>query len=362
MTAAHIHQLYLTHGRWVPMASFLLGFLFDVLMLSRIDELNVLIQQAVYLGVAALLVSVELVEEVREVQAPRFLKHIWKYREFFLHFLLGTLLNSYAIFYFKSASALTSFLFIGLLVGLLTLNEFKRFGKSQTQVHVAFLSLCLVSYLICLAPTILGFIGVVPFLCALSASVVAFAGFHALMRLKLSAQPRILQTHLTYPFAVIQIVFAMLYFFNLIPPVPLSVRYMGIYHGAERTEAGYELSYTRPAWKFWEHGDETFLARSGDTIYAYAQIFSPTRFKEKLQVRWLYRDDIRGWETSDAIPMPVTGGREEGFRALTMKNNFRPGTWRVQIETTDNQEIGRLGFEVVADNTSGTRASKTVIR
>src|SRR5579885_2783445 len=167
MVLGKLRSLYARYERWVPILFFGLGFLFDTLMLRRIDEPVTLLQQAAYLVVSALLIRVELTEVRHEVHPPKFLKVIWPYREAVLHFLLGTLLNSYTIFYFKSASTITSFIFIVLLVATLVLNEFMRFGKSQTQVHVAFWSLCLVSYLISLAPITLGFMGLVPFLAAM---------------------------------------------------------------------------------------------------------------------------------------------------------------------------------------------------
>lgn len=362
MTFTQASLLYKKHGRWVPIVSFFAGFLFDMLMLSRIDDVKVILQQLVYLLIAAALIGVELIGEDREIAAPALLGKVWKYREAFLHFILGTLLNSYAIFYFKSASALTSFFFIALLGGVLILNEFKRFGKSQTQVHVALLSLCLISLLTSLAPTLMGYIGTTPFLCAALASWAAFFGFHALLKLKICGNSKLLRTHLAYPFAAIQLLFVILYFINAIPPVPLSVKHMGIYHGVTKAEGGWQLSTTRPAWKFWQSGDETFLARHGDEIHCYAQIFSPVRFKDQLQIRWLNWDENKGWVSFDTIPMPVLGGREEGYRVVTKKSNFHPGLWRVQVETVDNQEIGRISFEVVSDDTHGVRELHTVTR
>ena len=183
-----------------------------------------------------------------------------------------------------------------------------------------------------------------------------------MLKPRMLGRPRLLKTHLLYPHAAIQIVFVFLYFINAIPPVPLSVKYMGIYHAVAKTEAGFELTYTRPAWKFWQHGDETFLARPGDVIHCYVQVFSPARFKDQLQGRGLLWDEKRGWLPSDAIPLPVQGGREEGYRAVTSKSNFQPGIWRVKVETMDRQEVGRIGFEVVHDASVDERAVHTVIR
>lgn len=358
-----LRDLYKKYERWVPIGAFLGGFIFDAIVLTRIDEPEVIIQQALYLLMAAFLIGVELIELAHgKISAPRFLSRVWTYREAVLHFMLGTLLNSYAIFYFKSASAVTSLLFIGLLIALLTINEFKHFGKSQAKVHVALLSLCLISYLVSLAPIALGFIGKIPFLCAMILSVVVFVGYCRVLRPRLVLQPGLFKTHLLYPYAAIQTIFIGLYFAHAIPPVPLSVKYLGVFHGAEKVADGYELSYTRPEWKFWQHGDQTFTFRPGDVIHCYTQIFSPARFKDQLQVRWLYWDEKRGWLPSDAIALSVVGGREEGFRAVTKKSNFQPGAWRVQIETIDSHEIGRIGFTVVPDESSGEREFHTILK
>jgi hypothetical protein len=358
MVFAGAREFYERHRRWQPIAFFVLGFLFDAAVLHRIDELSVLIQQALYIILCGTFIGVELVEQVREVHPPFLLRRVWKYREGLLHFMLGTLLNSYTIFYFKSASALTSFFFILLLIALLTMNEFKRFGKSQTQVHMAFLSLCLISYFVALAPIVLGFIGAIPFLVANVAAVAIYLGFSHAMNPRLSPIPGLFQSHVLKPFAAVQVGFMVLYFLRLIPPVPLSVTYLGIYHDVQKKGGEYELTYTRSRWRFWENGDQTFSARVGDAVYCFVQVFSPSRFKDELQVRWLYQDPKLGWQASDAIPLPIVGGREEGYRGVTKKNNFAPGDWRVQIETRDGREVGRITFTIELDESTSERELK----
>lgn len=361
MIPAALSNFYRKHERWAPIASFFAGFIFDMFMLRRIDELKVILQQAIYLFISGTLITMEILEHSREIQPLKFFQKLWKYREFLLHFLLGTLLNSYTIFYFKSASSFTSFLFIAILVALLIFNEFVRFGKMQTQVHMAFWSLCLISYFVALSPIVLGFIGMIPFLSALATTILVFMLYYLLLKRLLVTKYELLKSHVLVPFLAIQIIFCVLYFAHMIPPVPLSVSYMGVFHNIEKKDGTYELSYTRPAWKFWQHGDQSFSARPGDSIFCFAQIFSPSRFQDQLQVRWLYWDKNRGWQSSDAIPVSVIGGREEGYRARTKKSNFQPGEWRVQIETLNNQVIGRIDFTVESDESTNERIFEKII-
>jgi hypothetical protein len=76
------------------------------------------------------------------------------------------------------------------------------------------------------------------------------------------------------------------------------------------------------------------------------RIFSPTRFADQVLMRWYRKDGARGWAPSDSIPINIVGGREEGFRGYGFKSNYEPGRWRVQVETTDGREIGRVYFRL----------------
>jgi uncharacterized membrane protein YoaK (UPF0700 family) len=347
--------VYAKYSRWVPIVGFVCGFLFDMVMLHRIDEPAVIIQQALYILITGVLIAIELFSHVQPVQPPSFLAKHWKHREFVLHFFLGTLLNSYTIFYFKSASGLTSFIFIIILVVALTLSEFKRFGEYQHQVHMGLWSLCLISYFQSLVPIIAGFMSWVLFLISGAISILVFSIYYKFVRKRIILRPELLRTHVLYPYVIVQTIFTILYFSHAIPPVPLSVSYIGIYHEVEKSEGEYLLSYQKVPYKFWQHGDDPFHARPGDVVIAFVQIFSPSGFKDQLQVRWLLHHDTLGWQSQDAIPLQVMGGREEGYRALTKKSNYQPGEWRVQIETMDGREVGSLRFTIIEDASTDER-------
>lgn len=75
-----------------------------------------------------------------------------------------------------------------------------------------------------------------------------------------------------------------------------------------------------------------------------------------MQVRWLF-DGPKGRSGSDAIPVKIAGGRDQGFRGFTVKENYQDGDWQVRVETMDGREIGRLNFSVKkVVETKGERA------
>ena len=65
-------------------------------------------------------------------------------------------------------------------------------------------------------------------------------------------------------------------------------------------------------------------------------------------MRWYWKDTGGHWKLQDSIPIHITGGREEGFRGYGAKNNFQAGDWKLQVETLDDREIGRVYFDVAS--------------
>jgi hypothetical protein len=121
---------------------------------------------------------------------------------------------------------------------------------------------------------------------------------------------------------------------------------MGIYHNVEKVGDHYTAHHQLPWWNFWDQGDQNFVAHEGDKIYCFIQVFSPTDFKDKIVLHWLQHHPSRGWESMDRIPMHVIGGRRDGFRGFAYKSNYNSGSWRVQVETSDGRELGRLNFRI----------------
>ena len=359
--AERAKAFYHAHEPACTVGFFIAGFLFDTLAVGRIDELRGIIQQAVYLLLCALFTSYELRERCGDFAPRERFKTLWRYHTAATHFMLGTLLNIYTLFYFKSASLGTSFLFLLILAGLLAVNELKPFAGSGTTLRMTLFSLCLVSYFTFLVPTLVGAIGTLPFLGTLAASTACVAALARWLRPRLR-DPRVLVTNLLAPFACVALGFAALYFAKLIPPVPLSLSEIGVYHDVSREGDHFLLSETRPRWRFWERGDQTFLARPDDKIFCYVQVFSPARFRERLSLRWLQRDEAAGWQEEDAIKLDTAGGREGGWRGFAVKSRWKPGRWRVRVETSDARELGRLDLTVIPDETTGPRATRKLLR
>lgn len=329
--------------------------MFDIVTTGRIDSWHTIAQQVVYLGVITAVLLHMFVEQGVPATAPTepdgspvFKRWYYAHRSPVVHFLMGALLNLYAIFYFKSSSLLVSFGFLGLLVVVLLANELKRVKSLGLPFKFALLSLCLLSFFAYLLPILVGSIGLAMFLMSMLAGSIPLVT--AAWRIRRAAPDKfpLARRQILVPLGCVVIGFLTFYLFRLIPPVPLSIPFIGVYHHVERTDAGYVLGHERPFWRFWHNGDQRFYAQPGDKVYVFFRVFSPARFADQVQMHWHWKDPARGWTLHDTIPIRILGGREQGFRGYGFKSNYQPGAWKVHVETTDGREIGRVYFDLVA--------------
>ena len=340
-----LSHFYEKNEKKIDIAFFLAGYVFDALMVSEVDEPFVILQQMVYLLLIGLILGYDLLIESSSVKIPAKLEKVWKYRELPLHFFLGTLLNVYSIFFIKSSSIFSSGIFVLLLLTLIVLNESKMVKKSKVNLKICWFVVCLFSFFSIMTPVLFGFIGWVPFLVSFFISILAILAFYYGVRLKWNHQED-LKAHILFPaFAVLALLF-IFYMMGLLPPVPLAVEKMGIYHEIKKENGNYILSHEKPSWKFWQQGDQDFIAEPGDKVYFFATIFSPARFEDTVNLVWMLKEKRNGWRTTDKIPMRLMGGRKSGFRGYALKEKFEDGDWQVRVETTDGREIGRIYFHL----------------
>lgn len=349
--ASALERLRLYFGRnerEIAVVFFAGGFVFDIVTVGRVDSWVTIAQQAVYLAAVTAVLLHMLFEQgappVELAGQPRFWHWYYEYRSAAIHFALGALMNLYAIFFFKSSSLLVSFGFLAFLLALVVANESRRFKALGLHFKFALLSLCYLSFAAIVVPIAVGSIGTVVFVASMLVGVMPLAGVAWWVRRRRPALFPQVRRQTLLPLGAVLVAFLAAYLLRVIPPAPLSIPFIGVYHGVERTEAGYHLAHERAWWRFWHHGDQVFRAQPGDRVFVFFRVFSPARFADRVRMRWYWEPGGRGWLLQDSIPIDIVGGREEGFRGYGYKANYQPGRWKVQVETEDGREIGRVYF------------------
>lgn len=334
------------------------GFLFDLLTLGRIDDLLNLIQQAVYLILLGLLLIFEIKIRVGRLELSARGKKFWQYHDLVVHFLFGSLLSVYTIFYYTSASAITSFFFILLLAGLMLANEFPQIQKLGLPVRVILYNICVLSYFAFFYPILMGHVGVIPFWLGFISS---FAVMAMIWKLNFGVEDseQLLKRHVLIPTVSVHIAFLLGYYFSLIPPVPVAVKKIGVYYDVVKDQGHYYGKHLNPFWKFWSKGSQSFHARSGDKVFVMVSIFSPGNFNDRVFLKWFHDDTKTGWRLEDTIPLNILGGRDEGFRGFGSKQFYTTGDWKVIVETSDGREVGRISMDIQNDTNLSPREFKT---
>ena len=244
------------------------------------------------------------------------------------------------------------------LAGLLLLNELQRFQALGRTLRFTLFTICLSSYLTYLIPVLSGAIGIIPFVISIVVSSATLL-YIVVRTERKSPEPVDLIGKALVPGVLVNLIFCGLYLFKVLPPVPLSLKDIGIYHKIEKSKGQYHLVYEKADWwRFWEKGAQKFLAAEGDTVHCYVQIFSPTNFQERMQLQWHHWNGDQ-WKQLDSIALPISGGRDEGYRGHAYKQNYKPGDWQVRVVTSDGRELGRIAFEVVRRQESTEPVSYT---
>ncbi len=345
---------YGTHwfARHISSIAFVCGFVIDMFTLTRIDLVYENVVFISYLVTA--FVGILLVHGVDTGSwAPRWLARHREYLLILVQVPLGGLFSGFVIFYTKSAEFWTSWPFLLLLMLLFIGNEFFRRRYERLVFQMSVLHFSLTSYLVLVTPVILGTIGTSTFiLSTVSAVFVTVLLFQIIMRLFPELYRRTMYGA-WFSITGIFLGFQVLYFTNLIPPVPLTLKELGIYHSVIRSGGGYAVTFEEPhKYHFWRTTSNVYHRTSGEAAYCFSSVFAPTALRTKIFHSWQYRAPDGTWVRESRVGFSVVGGREGGYRGFTLKQEPREGTWRCVVETENGKVVGQTEFDVVSADTA----------
>ena len=326
---------------------FVAGFVTDLLTFTLLDITFVNLFFIAYLTLAAVCTfgSHVLFARRHEGQSP------WEQGLAVLfslggQYAIGGILSGCLIFYTKSAVLSVSWPFIILLALVFIGNEYFRKYREHLIFQTVLFFFALYAYAIFALPIYLHIIGPWTFVGSTLAAVALFAGFLYLLwrtgatRLSESIRPVVMSA------AGIVLVVSGAYATGVVPPIPLTLKEGGIYHGLARSGMNYVLQAEEvPPW--WDIRPATVHLTAGSTAYAYGAVFAPIRFSTSVVHHWeRYDAKAKKWVDEGHITFPISGGRAEGYRGYSLKENLTPGKWRVSVETLQGQTIGRIPFTV----------------
>ncbi len=339
----------------MPAVFFLSGVIYDTVTLTRIDRLQdnlILLLYLAMLGALIVLtgrVGMESPPDPAQLAGSPFMRWVIKSRPYYpmaSQFLLGSLFSAYTIFYSRSATFSGTAVFFALLILLLIANEFLRDRLSNLRLLISLYAVVCFAFFTFFLPVITGHMNAAIFVAGAMLSIGVILRVAQLIHRNNPARSREEGIGVTVPAAALIGILVGFYFLNWIPPVPLSLKFGGIYHDVKRPGDHFELAYERRWYEFWKRSDTTFPA---DTpIYCFTAVFAPVDLNTTIYHHWYYRPhDSRPFTHADKIPLKISGGREGGYRAYSFKQGLDPGDWRVDVEAGDGRILGRVSVTVV---------------
>lgn len=328
------------------------GFILDAFTLKRVDSIweNAFIAgYLIIIGTFILLVHIKENHEGDERDPSK--AHFWYVN--ILQFAFGGIFSAFLILYFRSADILVAWPFIALLALIFIANEFlkKHYVRLSFQISLFFLSIYW--FMIFLIPVLLRKIGAEIFILSGVVSLALILLFIFILFYFTSEKFTKSKRLIFLLISGVIILVNFLYFTNLIPPIPLSLKDAGVYHSIEKNKEGnYAVTYEKYRWTGYFDLYPDFNQVTGAPVYAFSAIFSPKKLDIRVNHEWQhYSETSKEWLTESVINLPVVGGRDGGFRTYSARYNMEPGKWRVNIKTEQNQLIGRLRFNVVKTDT-----------
>lgn len=282
----------------------------------------------------------------RGMKRGRFLQYLRLLAPMLLQLSFGALLNASFVFYWFSASFSVSWPFFTIVVLLMVSNDVFRhyFVKPVVQIGVYFFA-CF-SILALMIPYLMNSIDPQWFIVAGAAAFAIVMIYTVLLSQKL---PEVRKHQVSILLSVFGILAIMngLYFFNLIPPIPLSLREADVYHSVVKSGDGYRvLDEDRSLFSQFDP-EETIHVLKTDRVFVYSAIFAPADLSTEIFHRWQYFDPAeKDWIDQSKYSFTVTGGRQAGYRGYSLKANVTPGKWRVSVETERGQVLARVRFKV----------------
>ncbi len=348
------------HERSLSAFGMVAGFVTDNLLFRRIDLPNTQAIFAAYISLAAGSIAGLHFLERRAREGKMYAR--WRaLLPMATQFALGGLWSGFLVFYSRSAVITKSWPYLAVLTGFFICNEvLKRYHARLVFTSVMFF-FAIFSYAVVTVPVYTHTIDKWTFLESGFAAVGVLVLFLYLLAAINRAQFVAARGKIALGVTAVYVLINVFYFTNTLPPLPLALARVGVYHMVKKTGDTYEARSESEPWYTTFGVPAVLHVPAGQPLYAYSAVFAPIKLSTKIVHRWRRYDAKSGhWLTVSSVTFAINGGRDGGYRGYTIKHNPQPGDWRVDIDTSEGHLIGRIDFKVERAATAPPAIAETL--
>lgn len=276
-------------------------------------------------------------------------------------FCIGSLLSGTLIFYTRSATLFVSWPFLFLLVIIFFGNEYLRKYKERLTFQAIQFFIVIYSYTLFALPFYTHTLTKQSFLFSTLITLgVSFLFFCLLFYI---GKQRFIDSfkRLLGACTLLTLILIGSYYTGILPPLPLSLKDVGVYHTLERTGTEYILQKEPDAPWYRLFATQIVHVKTGELLYGYSAVFAPGAFSTDLMHTWERYDSVeRKWVLQSKIAFPLSGGRDAGYRGYSYISAPEPGLWRLSVLSESEQVLGRVQFQV--ENVDTDPALETITK
>jgi hypothetical protein len=326
---------------------FIGGFIFDLLILPDAGHVATIWIGLIYLSIVGLSIGIREWVISRNT-ASKTEQKLFSLLTFAIAYFSGSALSFVCVYTIRSAIFAVSWpLLVVLLLCVLT-NELVSSHHFRFTLDVGVFLIALFFFIVFNMPILLKVQNDLTFLLSTGVAIaISLCYVYIVSFTSESAQE---ESSRSYALAVgVPMFIGMLYFLNVIPAVPLSLTKAGTYHSVVKTTDG--------AFTVSEEVDTRLLSlfrtpvyhlSPADTgVYFFSAVSAPAELSAPLSHVWeQYDETSHSWVERTRIEFTLAGGREDGYRAYSKKENTPEGLWRVTVKVDDKRIVGRAKFYI----------------
>ena len=327
---------------------FIFGFIFDLVILPSAGHIATIILGVLYLSIVGLSIAIREWVISRNT-ASHTEQKLFEFFTFAIAYFSGSALSFISVYAIRSAEISVSWPLLVILLLCVLANELIASHHFRFTLDVGVFLLATLFFVIFNLPVVLQVQNDMTFI--ISVGISMGISFLYLFILRFTSESAEEEAPKLYALAFgIPMFIGMLYFLNVIPAVPLSLSNTGIYHSIVRTDSG-EFIVTKESDTRILQSVRTpiyHLSDSGNGVYFFSSVNAPALLTAPITHVWEYYDEgTHAWIERATVSFALAGGRKDGYRAYSQKENVQVGLWRVTVKVDAKRIIGRVKFYVV---------------
>jgi hypothetical protein len=335
---------------------FIGGFIFDLVILPEAGHVMTMILGGFYLSVVAIAIALREWVISRNT-ASKSEQKIFSFLTFAIAYFSGSALSFISVYALRSAAFAVSWPLLLVLLLCVLVNELISSHHFRFTLDVGVLMLALLFFFIFNLPVFLKVQNDMTFVLSTGIAILVSLLYVAL--LKHTSESAEEESPRLYALAIgIPMFISMLYFLNVIPAVPLSLTNGGVYHSLIKDSEGQFSAVQEVDTRLLSsvRVPVYHLGENDNGVYFFSSVSAPAELTAPISHTWEYYDEVtKQWVEKTTVSFMLAGGREEGYRAYSQKENVSEGLWRVTVKVDSKRIVGRMKFYIVKDVFTGEK-------